>query len=77
MFNVFHILLNVVSIGQELARQRTNIKEDLIYATQALGPVMSVVPGGEPIREKVDQMLAKLEAMSPTDKPLNTQVKSL
>ena len=60
---------------QELARQRFDIKEDLFSATQALGPVMSVVPGGEPIRDKVDRMLARLEAMSPTDKPLNTQVR--
>ncbi len=53
---------------------RAEIKDRLRLATLALGPVSSVVPGGEPLRAEVDRLLAALEAMSPTDKPLNTQV---
>ena len=35
---------------------------------------MAVVPAGEPVREEVDRMLARLEAITPTDKPLNMRV---
>ena len=59
---------------QEVARQRSDIKERVQVATRALGHVMAIVPGGEPVREEVDRMLARLEAMTPTDKPLNMRV---
>ena len=35
---------------------------------------MAVVPGGEPLRDEVDQLLRQLEGMTPTDKPLNIKV---
>ena len=59
---------------QEVARQRSDIKDRVQLATRALGHVMAVVPGGEPVREEVDRMLARLEAITPTDKPLNMRV---
>ena len=62
---------------QEMARQRSNIKERVEWATSSLGPIMAVVPGGEPLRSEVDQLLQELESMSPTDKPLNVKVRTV
>ncbi|KAG2453534.1 hypothetical protein HYH02_001753 [Chlamydomonas schloesseri] len=61
-------------IGRDRARLRETIKDRLRWVVRALGPVTSVVPGGEPLREEVDGLLAQLEALSPTDRPLNTAV---
>eukprot|EP00198_Chlamydomonas_reinhardtii_P007686 XP_001697023.1 predicted protein [Chlamydomonas reinhardtii] len=61
-------------IGRDRARVRATIKDRLRWLVRALGPVTSVVPGGEPLREEVDGLLSQLEALSPTDKPLNTSV---
>ncbi|KAG2498982.1 hypothetical protein HYH03_003169 [Edaphochlamys debaryana] len=56
---------------KDKARLRATIKERLKWVCRALGPVSSVVPGGEPLRDEVDGLLAQLEALAPTDKPLN------
>ncbi|GLI58635.1 hypothetical protein VaNZ11_000371, partial [Volvox africanus] len=61
-------------LSKDRARLRATIKDRLRWVCLALGPVSSVVPGGEPLREEVDGLLAQLEALSPTDKPLNTVV---
>ena len=59
---------------QELMVQRAAVKDRVQWATSTLGPIMAVVPGGEPLRNEVDQLLQQLESMSPTDKPLNVKV---
>lgn len=49
---------------------RYELKRGVQLATLSLGPVMSVVPGGEPVRAEVDRLLSELEQLSPASKPL-------
>ncbi|GFR43915.1 hypothetical protein Agub_g5049, partial [Astrephomene gubernaculifera] len=45
------------------AALRASIKERLRWVCAALGPVSSVVPGGEPLRGEVDALVMQLEAL--------------
>ena len=59
---------------QEREHTRYDLKERIRWVARALGPVLAVVPGGEPVREEADSLLHSLEALSPTDTPLNVMV---
>jgi len=61
-------------LEMERVKQREVLKDRLSWATLALGPVVAVIPGGEPVREEIDALIAQLEAITPTDKPLNVKV---
>jgi hypothetical protein len=37
-----------------------------------MGPLVSVIPGGEPVRQQVDNIIHQLEALNPCDNPLKT-----
>lgn len=43
----------------------------------AMGPLASVVPGGEPVREQVDKIIQSLEALNPCSDPLSTVAKPM
>ena len=45
--------------------RRAELKQHVSWATMALGPVMAVVPGGEPIRDELDKVLVQLETLRP------------
>ena len=40
-----------------------DLKRQLAWTTRSLGPVMSVVPGGEQVREEVDALIDRLEQL--------------
>jgi hypothetical protein len=61
-----------VRTQQERMRAASEIKDRLSMVARALGSVLAVVPGGEPVRHEADALLLRLEGLSPTDKPLNT-----
>jgi hypothetical protein len=53
------------------------LKDRLHWACLAMGPLASVVPGGEPVREQVDKIIQSLEALNPCSDPLSTVSKPM
>lgn len=47
----------------EQAAMLRDLKRQVAWTTRSLGPVMSVVPGGEPVREEVDALIDRLEQL--------------
>lgn len=66
---------SVVQTNAERMREAADLKDRLRWVARALGPVLAVVPGGEAVRGEADALLLKLEALTPTDKPLNIKVR--
>ncbi|GAX81838.1 hypothetical protein CEUSTIGMA_g9266.t1 [Chlamydomonas eustigma] len=54
------------SLEVDSDKMRLELKRALHWATKGLGPVASVVPGGEPFREEMDHLVQQLEALSPS-----------
>jgi len=55
------------------AAQRSAIKEKLWWVVKGLGPTAAIVPGGEPIRADIEQLLIQLEGITPLETPLNIE----
>lgn len=57
----------------ELCTKRSDLKDKLWWVIRGLGPTASIVPGGEPVRADIDELITKLEEITPLETPLNTQ----
>ena len=66
-FGVLCIAFNSIDVHCFL-----QLKERLHWASLAMGPLVSVIPGGEPVRQQVDRIIHQLEALNPCDQPLKT-----
>jgi hypothetical protein len=63
--------------SSRLTAHQLQLKDRLHWACLAMGPLASVVPGGEPVREQVDRIIQSLEALNPCSEPLGTVSKPL
>ena len=63
-------------LSTELRAERGLLKEKLWWVVRGLGPTAAVVPGGEPVRFDIDDLIEKLERITPLETPLNIQADS-